>query len=203
MLYVPGRLHGKVTGGGFSRHAGLIGAILKKTSGSLSQKKESSSLCRKGVMSGGEWGGVATATGFVGEYLHTVDSKGRLALPVKFRESLGPRFMIARGLDKCLAVYPSEEWALVLENVKALPQNQKEARAYARYFLSGATEVDPDKQGRVLISQGLREYAGLGKDVYVLGVGNRVEIWDKAAWDNLKLDIGERFSSIAESVPGI
>lgn len=146
---------------------------------------------------------MATATGFVGEHLHTVDNKGRVALPAKFRETLGPRFMIARGLDKCLAVYPSEEWALVLDTIKALPQNQKEARAYARYFLSGATEVDPDRQGRVLLPQGLREYAGLLKDVYVLGVGNRVEIWDKAAWDSLKLDIGERFSAIAESVPKI
>jgi MraZ protein len=146
---------------------------------------------------------VATAAGFVGEYLHTVDNKGRVALPAKFREMLGPRFMIARGLDKCLTVYPSEEWALVLNSVKALPQNQKEARAYARYFLSGATEVDPDRQGRVLVPQGLREYAGLTKDVYVLGVGNRVEIWDKAAWDSSKLDLGERFSTIAERVPGI
>jgi MraZ protein len=146
---------------------------------------------------------VAMTTGFVGEYLHTVDNKGRVALPAKFREMLGPRFMIARGLDQCLTVYPSEEWVHVLETVKGLPQNQKEARAYARYFLSGAMEVDPDKQGRIGLPQSLREYAGISKDVYVLGVGNRVEVWDKAAWDSSKLDIGERFSSIAESVPGI
>lgn len=146
---------------------------------------------------------VAMTTGFVGEYLHSVDNKGRVALPAKFREMLGPRFMITRGLDQCLTVYPSEEWAHVLETVKGLPQNQKEARAYARYFLSGAMEVDPDKQGRIVLPQSLREYAGISKDVYVLGVGNRVEVWDKAAWDSSKLDIGERFSSIAESVPGI
>jgi len=146
---------------------------------------------------------VAMTTGFVGEYLHTVDNKGRVALPAKFREMLGPRFMVARGLDQCLTVYPSEEWGHVLETVKGLPQNQKEARAYARYFLSGAMEVDPDKQGRIGLPQSLREYAGISKDVYVLGVGNRVEVWDKAAWDSSKLDIGERFSSIAERVPGI
>lgn len=146
---------------------------------------------------------VALAAGFVGEYLHAVDLKGRVALPAKFRETLGPRFMLARGLDKCLTVYPSEEWVHVLDTVKELPQNQKEVRAYARYLLSGASEVDPDKQGRIVLPQTLREYAGLSRDVYVLGVGNRVEIWDKAAWDKAKLDIGERFSTIAESVPGI
>ena len=146
---------------------------------------------------------VATATGFVGEYLHAVDNKGRVALPAKFREMLGPRFMLARGLDKCLTVYPSEEWAHVLETVKGLPQNQKDARAYARYFLSGAIEVDPDKQGRIVLPQSLRDYAGVLRDVFALGVGNRVEIWDRAAWESAKLDLSERFSTIAESVSGI
>lgn len=146
---------------------------------------------------------VAINTGFVGEYLHAVDSKGRVALPVRFREMLGPRFMLARGLDKCATVYPSEEWAHVLETVRALPQNQRESREYARYLLSGTVEVETDKQGRIVLPQMIRDYAGLSKDVYVLGVGNRVEIWDKAAWDQTKLDIGERFSTIAESVPGI
>lgn len=141
--------------------------------------------------------------GFVGEYLHTLDQKGRIALPVKYREMLGPRFMVARGTDKCVAVYSAEEWARVLERVMALPQNQRESREYARYFLSGAMEVDPDRQGRIVIPQTLREYAGVTKDVWVLGVGSRVEIWDKAAWEKSKLDIGERFTAIAESVPGI
>lgn len=152
------------------------------------------------MWSGERW---HTVTGFVGEYLHTVDSKGRLALPSKFREMLGPQFMIARGLDKCLSAYPSEEWGRVLESVKSLPQNQKEARAYARYFLSGAVEVVPDKQGRIVLPSGLREYAGIDKDVYVLGVGNRAEIWDKEAWDNAKIEMSQKFSTIAESVPGI
>jgi len=146
---------------------------------------------------------VAQTTGLLGEYLHTVDNKGRVALPARFREILGPRFVIARGLDKCLVVYPSEEWALVLSAVRSLPQNQKDARAYARYLLSGACEVEPDRQGRILLPQPLREYAGLGKDVYILGVGNRAEVWDKSAWESAKEDIGGRFSSIAESVPGI
>ena len=80
--------------------------------------------------------------GFVGEYLHTLDSKGRVALPVKFRESLGPRFIVARGLDKCLFVYPSDEWAQVMDKLKTIPINQKDSRNFTRYFLSGATELN-------------------------------------------------------------
>ncbi len=142
-------------------------------------------------------------TGFSGEYQHSVDSKGRLAMPVKYREQLGPRFFIARGLDKCLYVYPSEEWALVLQKVKEMPLNQKDSRAYARYFLSGASDVEPDKQGRINLPGGLREYAGLAKDVYVLGVGTRLEIWDKVEWDNAKAAYAEDFSNIAEGVQGV
>ncbi len=141
--------------------------------------------------------------GFVGEYLHSVDNKGRMALPAKFREVLGPRFFIARGLDKCLFVYPSEEWALVVEKIKEMPLNQRDSRAYARYFLSGATEVEPDKQGRIVLPANLRDYACLAKDVYVLGVGSRAEVWDKGEWDGMKAEIGQSFSTIAESVAGV
>lgn len=146
---------------------------------------------------------MAQATGFVGEYLHTVDLKGRAALPAKFREALGPRFFIARGLDKCLFVYPSEEWGLVLDKIKDMPLNQKDSRDYQRYFLSGATDVEPDKQGRIVLPMPLREYAGISKDVFILGVGTRVEIWDKEAWDRKKIDIEKAFSDIAESVTGV
>lgn len=146
---------------------------------------------------------VAQATGFVGEYLHTVDLKGRAALPVKFRETLGPRFFIARGLDRCLFVYPSEEWALVLDKIKNMPLNQKESRDYQRYFLSGATDVEPDKQGRIVLPASLREYAGISKEVWILGVGTRVEIWDKEVWESKKIDIEKAFTEIAESVAGI
>ncbi len=141
--------------------------------------------------------------GFVGEYLHVVDGKGRLALPAKFRDLLGPRFFIARGLDKCLFVYPSEEWAQVLKKIKQMPLNQSDSRAYARYFLSGATEVEPDKQGRIVLPANLRDYADLTKDVYVLGVGSRAEVWDKNQWDAMKVEIGKSFSKIAESVAGV
>ncbi len=146
---------------------------------------------------------MASVAGFVGEYLHSVDNKGRMALPAKFRDLLGPRFFIARGLDKCLFVYPSEEWAQVVQKIKEMPLNQGDSRAYARYFLSGATEVEPDKQGRIVLPANLREYAGLTKDVYVLGVGSRAEVWDKSEWDELKAEIGKSFSKIAESVAGV
>ncbi|HHY16768.1 MAG TPA: division/cell wall cluster transcriptional repressor MraZ [Firmicutes bacterium] len=141
--------------------------------------------------------------GFVGEYLHALDNKGRMALPVRFRESLGPRFIVARGLDKCLFVYPSEEWAQVMDKLKTIPINQKDARNFTRYFLSGATEAEPDKQGRVILPQNLREYAGLSKDVFILGVGSRIEIWDKDSWEKTKIDLEEGFSILAESVAGI
>lgn len=146
---------------------------------------------------------MAQVVGFVGEYLHTVDLKGRVALPAKFREALGPRFYIARGLDRCLFVYPSEEWALVLDKIKGMPLNQKDARDYQRYFLSGASEVEPDKQGRIVLPMSLREYAGVAKDVWILGVGTRVEIWDREVWDRKKIEIEKTFSEIAESVTGV
>ncbi len=141
--------------------------------------------------------------GFVGEYLYTVDTKGRLALPAKFREVLGPRFIIARGLDKCLFVYPGQEWELILDKIKDMPLNQKDSRAYARYFLSGATEAEPDKQGRILVPAHLRDYAELNKEVYVLGVGTRLEVWSKDLWDGMKASIQESFSEIAESIGGL
>ena len=143
---------------------------------------------------------VAQSIGFVGEYLHTVDQKGRVALPSKFREALGPRFYIARGLTTAF-VYPSEEWALVLDKIKSMPLNQREARDYQRYFLSGATDVEPDRQGR-LSCRCRSEYAGITR-MSDTGVGTRVEIWDKEVWDRKKIDIGKTFSTIAESVTGV
>jgi len=151
----------------------------------------------------GRSGPEVSSANFVGEYLHTLDSKGRLALPAKFREILGPRFIIARGLDKCLFVYPNDEWDQVMEKLKTLPISRKDARHFTRYFLSGATEAEPDKQGRVVIPQNLREYAGLNKDVFILGVGSRIEIWDKDAWEQTKIGLEAEFSVLAESVAGI
>lgn len=120
---------------------------------------------------------------FMSEYTHSIDAKGRVIVPVKFRESLGDEFVVTQGLDGCLFVFPNEEWNIFEEKLKSLPMSNKDARKFVRFFLAGAAEVELDKQGRILIPPVLRGFAGLEKDVVVVGVGNRVEIWDKSRWD--------------------
>lgn len=120
---------------------------------------------------------------FMSEYTHSIDTKGRVIVPAKFRESLGNEFVITQGLDGCLFVFPNEEWNAFEEKLKSLPMSNKDARKFVRFFLAGAATVEFDKQGRILIPTVLREFAGLEKDVVVVGVGSRVEIWDKSRWD--------------------
>jgi len=120
---------------------------------------------------------------FMSEYTHSIDTKGRVIVPAKFRESLGNEFVITQGLDGCLFVFPNEEWNAFEEKLKSLPMSNKDARKFVRFFLAGAATVELDKQGRILIPTVLREFAGLEKDVVVVGVGSRVEIWDKSRWD--------------------
>ncbi|MDE6208380.1 MAG: division/cell wall cluster transcriptional repressor MraZ [Lachnospiraceae bacterium] len=120
---------------------------------------------------------------FMSEYTHSIDAKGRVIVPVKFRESLGDEFVVTQGLDGCLFVFPNEEWNIFEEKLKSLPMSNKDARKFVRFFLAGAAVVEMDKQGRILIPPVLRGFAGLEKDVVVVGVGNRVEIWDKSRWD--------------------
>lgn len=120
---------------------------------------------------------------FMSEYNHSIDTKGRVIVPVKFRESLGAEFIVTKGLDGCLFVFPNEEWHIFEEKLKSLPMSNKDARKFVRFFLAGAAMVELDKQGRILIPPVLRECAGLEKDVVVVGVGNRVEIWDKGRWE--------------------
>jgi len=136
----------------------------------------------------------------MGEYLHTVDVKGRLILPAKFRDELGELFIVTKGLDNCLFVYAKEEWAILEGKLKQLPLAKPEARAFVRFFFAGAAEVECDKQGRVLLPTNLREYAQLEKDVVVLGVSNRVEIWSKSVWDNYSEQISPTVANIAESL---
>ena len=136
----------------------------------------------------------------MGEYLHTIDAKSRLILPAKFRDALGDVFVVTKGLDKCLFVYGKEEWAILEEKLKQLPLAKAEARAFVRFFFAGAAEVECDKQGRVLVPANLRDYALLDKDVIVLGVSNRVEIWSKATWDEYSEQISPTVASIAESL---
>ena len=118
----------------------------------------------------------------IGEYCHSVDSKGRVIFPVKLREALGENFYITRGLDGCLNVYPAEEWDRLKNELNQLPRSK--SRDIQRYFFSGACEGEPDKQGRVLIPASLRTHAALEKDVMLIGVSTHVEIWNKEAWES-------------------
>lgn len=121
---------------------------------------------------------------FMGEYNHTVDVKGRVIIPVKFRESLGDNFVVTKGLDGCLFVFAMNEWTNFEEKLRALPIANKDARKFARFFLAGAADIEVDKQGRALLPSTLREFAGLEKDVILVGVSSRVEIWSKERWEN-------------------
>lgn len=117
----------------------------------------------------------------MGEYQHNMDSKGRVTVPSKFREDLGDRFYVSRGLDGCLFVFSAQQWERMMEKIAAMPLVQ--GKSIQRYFFSGAAEVEPDKQGRILIPQSLREHAALEKDVTVIGAATRAEIWDTARWN--------------------
>ena len=122
---------------------------------------------------------------FMGEYNHTIDTKGRLIIPSKFREALGDTFVVTKGLDGCLFVYDNEEWSAFDEKQKALPITNKEARQFVRFFLAGAAEVEVDKQGRILVPNILREFAQISKDVVLIGVASRIEIWSKERFDDM------------------
>lgn len=119
---------------------------------------------------------------FMGEYNHTVDTKGRLIVPSKFREQLGDEFVVTKGLDGCLFVYSKSEWENIEEKFRNVPLTTKDARKFARFFFAGAASCEVDKQGRILLPVVLRDYAGIEKDVVSVGVFNRVEIWDKDKW---------------------
>lgn len=137
---------------------------------------------------------------FFGEYQHTMDPKGRVILPSKFREELGDSFIITKGLDECLFVYSKSEWERIEQKLRELPLNRKDARAFMRFFFSGASQCEVDKQGRVLIPQNLREYASLKKDLMIIGVSTRVEIWSLEKWQKYINDTGALFEEIAENL---
>ena len=142
---------------------------------------------------------------FMGEYNHTIDTKGRLIIPAKFREQLGNEFVVTKGLDGCLFVFPMNEWELFEQKLRTLPLTQKSARKFTRFFVAGATECELDKQGRILLPQTLREFAQLEKDVVLSGNLNRVEIWSKANWaennayDDMD-DIAEQMTDLGLSI---
>lgn len=122
---------------------------------------------------------------FMGEYNHTIDAKGRLIVPSRFREILGDAFVVTKGLDGCLFVYDNEEWQAFEEKLRSLPITNKEARQFARFFLAGAAEVEVDKQGRILVPNILREFAQINKDVVLIGVASRIEIWSKERFEGM------------------
>ena len=137
---------------------------------------------------------------FIGEYQHTLDSKGRVIIPSRFREDLGDGFVMTKGLDNCLFLYPKDEWSILEEKLKTLPLTNRDARAFIRFFFSGATECIIDKQGRVLIPSNLREYAKLEKDLVVIGVSTRMEIWSKEEWESYNNDDNLSYDNIAEKM---
>ena len=120
---------------------------------------------------------------FMGEYNHTLDAKGRLIIPSKFREVLGDEFVVTKGMDGCLFVFAESEWQAFVEKLHSLPMIDKEARQFTRFFLAGAACVEVDKQGRILLPAVLREFADITKDAVLVGVGSRVEIWSKDRWE--------------------
>ncbi|MEJ8778694.1 division/cell wall cluster transcriptional repressor MraZ [Pseudogracilibacillus sp. ICA-222130] len=137
---------------------------------------------------------------FMGEYQHNIDIKGRMIVPAKFREGLGDSFVLTRGLDNCLFVYPMDEWKILEGKLKQLPLTKKDARQFTRFFFSGAVECEIDKQGRINIPATLRTYSKLEKECIVIGVSNRIEIWSKEVWEDYFEASEESFEDIAENL---
>lgn len=137
---------------------------------------------------------------FMGEFQHNIDQKGRIIVPARFREDLGEAFVLTRGLDQCLFGYPYEEWKAMEDKMKGLPLTKKDARAFTRFFFSGASECEIDKQGRINIPQNLLQYARLEKECVVVGVSSRIEIWSKPVWEEYFAASEDSFSEIAENM---
>ncbi len=137
---------------------------------------------------------------FIGEYHHSVDTKGRIAVPVKFRQQLTTGAIVTRGLDHCLFIFSAKDWEVLAQKLIALPLAQANSRAFTRLMLAGAMDVEVDKQGRVLIPDYLRSYAGLRKDVIVAGLYNRVEVWDAESWKQYKAKTESASDEIAEKL---
>ncbi len=141
---------------------------------------------------------------FYGEYEHTLDRKGRLIIPSKFREALKEhyieRFFITRGLDKCLFMFAEDEWKLQEQKFKTMSFTKAESRRFNRLYFSGACDMVPDKQGRILIPPYLKEYAGIKRDVYIIGVSNRIEIWGRENWKDYYSTSRDSFEEVAEKL---
>ena len=137
---------------------------------------------------------------FMGEYQHSLDAKGRLIVPSKFRDELGDGAVMTRGLDNCLFLFPKPEWTILEEKLKALPLTKADARQFVRFFFSGAAECDQDKQGRIMLPTNLRAYGDIEKDVVVIGVSNRIEIWSRERWSAYVDRAESSYAEIAENI---
>lgn len=139
----------------------------------------------------------------IGEFQHTLDEKGRLTIPARFREDLGDRFILTKGLDGCLFGYPLTEWKNLEAKLRALPVTKADARAFVRLLLAGASECELDRQGRFVLPNSLREHAGIHKEVVITGVSTRIEIWSKQRWEEYKNKAEEQFEAVAEGIEGL
>lgn len=137
---------------------------------------------------------------FIGEYQHSIDEKGRLAVPVKFRDVLAEGAVVTRGIDNCLSLYTKEEWEKLAERISKLPIARANTRAFSRLMLAGAMDVKLDKQGRIVLPDYLKKYASLKKQVVVAGLYNRLEIWDESVWENYKSGTEKDSKDIAETL---
>jgi MraZ protein len=141
---------------------------------------------------------------FYGEFEHSIDRKGRLILPARFRETAKnqfiEKFFVTRGLDKCLFMFSEDEWRSQVNKFIAMPVTRQQSRTFNRLLFSGAVEVQPDKQGRVLLPQYLKEFADIKKDVIIVGVSNRIEIWSRDAWRDFYANSRQSFEEIAEKL---
>lgn len=137
---------------------------------------------------------------FLGEYQHSLDAKGRITIPSKFREQLGDKFVATKGLDNCIFLYPMEEWRTIEEKLRSLPFTRADVRSFARFFFAGASELEIDRQGRTLIPVNLREYAVIDKELIIIGVGSRIEIWSADKWGQYTLNAESSYEEIAENL---
>ena len=137
---------------------------------------------------------------FIGEYHHSLDDKGRLIIPSKFRDDLGEKFIITRGIENCIFVYSEASWTKITNQLESLPFTKKDARAFIRFFLSGATIAEFDKQGRINITSPLISYAKINKECVIIGTGDRLEIWSEESWNDFFTSAKDSMSDIAENL---
>ena len=140
---------------------------------------------------------------FKGEYNHSIDPKGRVIVPAKFREKLGDTFVVTKGLDGCLYGYANEDWQEFEDKLAALPLTNKDSRQFTRFFMAGAADVEVDKQGRILLPQVLRDFAALEKDVVLVGVSKRIEIWDKDRWNGVTQMYDDNMDEVAANLDAL